>query len=65
MEVRRGMRVLDIGCPLTQSLRASGLEPPAKEVTVLRVFPWGLRVVRAGEVYDSEHFLTPQDSREG
>lgn len=65
MKIRRGMRVIDIGCPLLQSLRASGLEPPAKEVTVLRVFPWGLRVVRAGEVYDSECFVMPQDSREG
>lgn len=65
MEIRRGMRVIDIGCPLLQSLRADGIEPPAKEVTVLRVFSWGLRVVHGGDVYDSTRFVTPQDSREG
>jgi len=58
------MRVIDIGCPLMESLRAAGLEPPAQEVTVLRVFPWGLRVVRGGEVYDSTRFVVPHDSRE-
>jgi hypothetical protein len=55
--IRHGMRVLDVGCSLTQDLRLAGHAPPPKEVVVIKVFDWGLRVVgQDGRVLDCEHF---------
>jgi hypothetical protein len=57
--IRPGMRVINIGCGLTQALRANGHEPPAEPVIVLKVFDWGFWVVnpKQGRVMTCEHWV--------
>jgi len=52
-----GMPVYDIGCSLTRTLRASGHAPPARVVTVTRIFPWGYRVTDGVDEWDCEHWM--------
>lgn len=58
--VRPGDRVIDLGCQLADRAREITGEP-APVVTVVAVFPWGLRIRNdAGELYDCTRWALPQ-----
>ena len=59
-----GEVILDIGCRLSQDLRACGKAPPATRCTVTKVFSWGVRVTNGEDEWDCEYWIMPEDEED-
>ena len=56
--------ILDVGCRLTQDLRAHDKAPPATRCTVTKVYSWGVRVTNGQDEWDCEHWILPEEEDE-